>query len=109
MDGTIVKGTTPTIQYIFNDINVSEIVAAYFTIRQSDVAVIEKGLTDADVDTETSSVSWTLDQEDTLQLYPGGTVIAFLDWVLENGTRGSGRIAKFMIAPTGKDEVISVE
>jgi len=106
MDGTIVKGTTPTIEYFFNEIKATDITSAYLTVKESGKDVIERDISTSTVDSEANSISWTLMQEETLPLNPGGTVIFFFDWLLVDGTRGRGEIAKFVVSPTGKNEVI---
>ena len=103
---TIIKGTTPTIQYIFPDVDVEDITVAFLTIRQAGIDVITRDIHSAEVDIEESMISWTLTQEETLQLMPKGQATAYLDWKLADGTRSGGETVTFSIAPTGKNEVI---
>ena len=63
----IVRGTTPTITFTITRVAISDITAAYLTIKQdTSVVVIEKDLSDAT--TGENSMSWDLTQNDTLAI-----------------------------------------
>ena len=62
----IVRGTTPTIKVVFDQINVSTITAAYLTIKQNGRNIIEKDITDAE--TGQKYLQWTLTQQETISL-----------------------------------------
>jgi len=62
----IPRGTTPSVQYVFNTVNVSEIVVAYLTIEQNGTLITEKDLTTADVGEKT--LTWKLTQVETLKI-----------------------------------------
>ena len=81
----IIRGTTPTIKYTFNDIDVSNITAAYLTIKAK--TDIEKDLATASV--ETDSISWKLTQAETLAF--GDSISIMLNWILQDGTRGASK------------------
>lgn len=102
----ITRGTTPSIKYKFNVVDVSNIAVAYMTITQQAMR-IEYDLTQAVVDAEDNSLTWSLTQEDTLQIFaqsPGVNIQC--RYRLADGTAGASRI---MNVPTGtilKDGVI---
>ena len=102
----IVRGTTPTIKWVFSTVNVETISSAYLTIRNRRTVVIEKALSEATVDTTTKSVSWTLTQAETLALKDFQEYGLFCDWLLADGTRGAGKAKTVMACPAGKNEVI---
>ena len=82
----IIIGTTPTITYKFKVVDVSEITVAILTIKERGVNIIELNLSDATVGED--SLSWTLTQEETLQL-GAKTATMMLNWKTEDGTRGA--------------------
>ena len=82
----IIRGTTPTIQYNFNSVQVSNIAVAYLTIKQGGTIVVEKDI--ATATTGEKSLSWTLTQEETLTI-AAGQAEAMLNWRLQDGTRGA--------------------
>ena len=82
----IIIGTTPTITYTFKVVPVSSITKAVLTVKERGENIIEKDLSDATVGEDT--LSWTLTQEETLQL-AGKTATMMLNWKTEDGTRGA--------------------
>lgn len=82
----IIIGTTPTITYKFKVVDVSEITVAILTIKERGTILIELAKSDATVGKD--SLSWTLTQEETLQL-AGKTATMMLNWKTEDGTRGA--------------------
>lgn len=101
---TIIAGTTPTIEWTFAEINPADMTTALFTIKQIGKAVIEKDLTTATLDE--GKMSWTLTQAESLKLSPGVLTEIFLDYVLQDGTRGAGVTTPANVVPAGKNEVI---
>ena len=99
----IIIGTTPTIKYKFKVVNVSEISVAILTIKERGVNIIEKDLSDATVGED--SLSWTLTQEETLQL-GSKTATMMLNWKTEDGTRGASEEVFIQGAPNHVREVI---
>ena len=99
----IIRGTTPTITYSFNVVNVADIRVAYLTIRQGENVVIEKTLADATIDDNV--ISWTLSQQETLSLGVGASHI-MLNWLLQDGTRGASNSSSMSIVKNDKNEVI---
>lgn len=105
---TIVKGTTPTIQWNFKKINVATIATAYMTVKKRGSAETEltKDIASATIDNESNEISWTLTQEDSLKLDVGKTYTIHCDWRIADGTRGAGKTIEVMIISSGKNEVI---
>ena len=68
----ITRGTTPTITYTFDLVDVSNITTAYLTITQGERVIIEKTLNDAEIGE--NSLVWTLTQDETLQLEEDASV-----------------------------------
>lgn len=98
----IIKGTTPTIQYNFSDVNVENITEAYLSIKQNGAVALEKDLDTAIVGE--NSLSWTLTQQETLAMQ--GRVSMMLNWLLTDGTRGASEKTTVLIDTNYKDEVI---
>lgn len=99
----IIIGTTPTIKYKFNEIEVAWIVSAYLTIKKDNEIIIMYPLADAEVGTD--YLSWTLSQEDTLAIGVGPARV-MLNWVLGDGTRGASNEAEFRMRGNHIQEVI---
>lgn len=99
----IIIGTTPTITYTFKIVPVSSIVKAVLTVKERGANIMEKDLSDATVGEDT--LSWTLTQEETLQL---GTKTAtmMLNWKTEDGTRGASEEVFIQGSPNHIREVI---
>ena len=89
--GLIIRGTTPTIVMTYKTIDVSDIVEAYLTIRQSANKVeINKTIANADIGEKT--LSWKLTQEDTLQIDGRYSVEIQCRYLLNDGTAGSSAV-----------------
>ena len=82
----IIRGTTPTIVYGFNDVTVADITAAYLTFERKGVVLLKLELTDATVGQTT--IAWTLTQQQTLDITAGTTTV-MCNWKLNDGTRGA--------------------
>lgn len=100
----IIRGTTPTIKFAFNQINPANIVVAYLVIKQGDKTVIERD--DQTATVASDSLSWTLTQAETLKLSKSFNAVIFCDWKLQDGTRGRSNVATEAIEESGKSEVI---
>lgn len=100
---SIIIGTTPTIKYGFNEIDVADIVSAYLTIKRDCAVIIKYGLADAVADEE--SLSWTLTQADTLAI-GSGTAKVMLNWKLADGTRGASYETEIKLRGNHITEVI---
>lgn len=96
----IIRGTTPTIKYKFDDIDVADITSAYLTIKAT--TTIEKNLTQAIVDSDT--ISWRLTQAETLSF--GESISVMLNWLLSDGTRGASEKTTILIDENYKGEEI---
>ena len=102
----IVRGTTPTIQYTFSTVDLTDLASAVLTISQRET-VITLDLDDAAVDAAHGVLSWTLTQEDSLKLSPARTADIRLDWLLTNGTRGAGKTLQVSVSNPGVNEVMT--
>lgn len=100
----IIRGTTPTLEFTFSDITVGNITKAILTAKQNSTIMIEKDLEDATVGEK--SISWTLDQDDTLKLKSGRAAEIVCDWKTDSGVRGRSNQLKVDIGEPGKNEVI---
>lgn len=97
----IIRGTTPTIKYEFNDIEVTDITSAYLTIKADED--IEKDLTTATVGD--NYLSWTLTQAETLAF--GDKISCMINWLLSDGTRGASDKETILIESNYKEDEIS--
>lgn len=85
----LARGTTPTITMTYKTIDVSLIVEAYLTMRQRGLE-IEKTLAEAAV--ADNSLSWTLTQQETLDLRTDSSVNIQCRYRLQDGTAGTSEI-----------------
>lgn len=99
----IIRGTTPTIQFTFKQIDPSELYKAFLVIKQG-YTVIEKTIEAATI--SEGIVSFVLTQKDTLALKCGVKGCITLDWLTNSGTRGRSAECTFTVGNSGKDKVI---
>lgn len=101
---SIIRGTTPTLQYTFNDVTVANITSAYLTIKVDGTAEhdIEKDLTSATV--AQKSISWTLTQAETLSF--GTSISVMINWKLQDGTRGASEKTTILVDANYKETEI---
>ena len=99
----IIRGTTPTIKYTFNDVQVSTITAAYMTVQMGGRTLFEKELSDDT--TGTNYIAWTLTQAETISM-TGEYIMVMLNWLTDSGTRGASAESKFYITSNMKEVVI---
>jgi hypothetical protein len=104
MKKTLVRGTTPSIQFHFKTVDTSAISIAYLVIRCCGRVVVEKDLSEATVSEQT--ITWKLTQDETLKLRVGDVAVVCCDWKLTDGTRGRSKVAEYMVEPAGKSKVI---
>lgn len=100
----IIKGTTPTITFTFSEVLTEDIAKAILTITQYGRTAIRRDLSTAVVDVNT--LSWKLQQDETLKLTTGTESEIICDWLLNDGTRGRSIIRKESVEHTGVNEVI---
>ena len=100
----IIRGTTPTIQFTFNYVDVDNISAAVLSIKQSCVEKVEKDITAATAGEKT--LSWTLTQAESLSLATGVCKIQ-CNWLLADGTRGASKVYNVEVYPNQFIEVIA--
>lgn len=99
----IIIGTTPTITYKFKVVDVADITVAILTIKERGTILIE--LTKSDATVGEDSLSWTLTQEETLQIGVK-TCTMMLNWKTEDGTRGASEEVYIQGSPNHIREVI---
>ena len=99
----IVIGTTPTIKYTFNKVNVNDITKAILSISRYDNVILTKSLSEATVGND--FLSWTLTQEETLNVGES-TVNIMLNWVDTSGIRGVGESMLIKFTKNDINEVL---
>ena len=100
----IIAGTTPTIKYTFSTVSPADIETAILTVKKMGKIVLEKELKDATIDE--TEIYWTLSQEDTLEI-GFGEVEVMLNWLDNNGIRGTGQKGYFKCVRNHINEVLS--
>ena len=99
----IIIGTTPTITYTFNTVSVSDLTKAILTIKCAGQVILEKTLADATVGE--NSLSWTLTQQETLNISTRKGKM-MLNWLTNSGTRGASAETVIVGVTNHKREVI---
>lgn len=82
----IIIGTTPTITYKFKIVSPAELEKAILTIKCNGQIILEKTLADAVVGE--NSLSWTLTQQETLNIGTRSCKM-MLNWLTHSGKRGA--------------------
>lgn len=100
----LIRGTTPTIKITFKTIDPTTITDAYLVLKQECVEKVKSDISNATVSSD--FISWTLDQNETLQLAPFKNVDIFCDWKTDTGLRGRSKFYSCIVEDTGVDEVI---
>lgn len=100
----LISGTTPSVQFIFKNVDPADIAVAYLTVRVGDSVVIEKDITEASV--QNNTLTWVLTQEETLRLNVGDTCRICCDWKTSSGVRGRSKMATMTVEESGKSCVI---
>lgn len=97
----IIRGTTPTLKYTFNDVQVTNITTAYLTIKIDSEPThnIEKDLSTATV--EAKAISWKLTQTETLSF--GNNINVMLNWKMSDGTRGASEKTNILVSDNYKE------
>lgn len=98
----IIRGTTPTIKYTFNTVDVDDITKAVLTIKKCNAIVIERDLTTGTKGD--NDITWTFTQEETLSI--DGNAEAMLNWVTADGTRGASRKVQITFKDNHKEVVM---
>ena len=99
----IIIGTTPTITYKFKIVSPTELEKAILTIKIAGQVILEKTLADAVVGED--SLSWTLTQQETLDIGTRSGKM-MLNWLTNSGTRGASAETAIMGVTNHKREVI---
>lgn len=99
----IVVGTTPKIRWHFSKNNVSDIVTATMTIKRYGTNVVEKDIESATING--NEIIYSLSQDETLGIGVGICEI-MLNWVTNNGVRGTSDIARIEFTKNHINEVL---
>lgn len=99
----IIIGTTPTITYTFKTVSPADLTKAILTIKSMGQIILEKTLADAVVGE--NSLSWTLTQQETLDIGARSGKM-MLNWLTNSGTRGASAETPIMGVTNHKREVI---
>ena len=99
----IIIGTTPTITYNFKVVSPADLTKAILTIKCAGQIILEKTLADATIGE--NSLSWTLTQQETLDIGTRSGKM-MLNWLTNSGTRGASAETHIMGATNHKREVI---
>lgn len=99
----IIIGTTPTITYNFKVVSPIDLTKAILTIKSMGQIIIEKTLADAVVGE--NSLSWTLTQQETLDIGTRSGKM-MLNWLTNSGTRGASAETIIVGVTNHKREVI---
>ena len=99
----IIIGTTPTITYTFKTVSPADLTKAILTIKSMGQIILEKTLADAVVGE--NSLSWTLTQQETLNIGTRSGKM-MLNWLTASGTRGASAETAIMGVTNHKREVI---
>lgn len=81
----IIRGTTPTIIYNLDTVDVADITKAFLTIRAAGTVAVKKNLEEAAAGEK--SLTWQLTQEETLMFGDGQKAKMMLNFKLTDGTR----------------------
>ena len=107
---SVIRWTTPTFEFPFDeDIDVSDIDSAYLVLKQWRNTIVSKDITEANIDTDANTISWTLTQAETGLIANGKKCEVMCDWLLSDGTRGRSGVAPYSVEDSGINEVISNE
>ena len=99
----IIIGTTPTITYTFRVVSPADLSKAILTIKIAGSVILEKTLADAVVGE--NSLSWTLTQQETLDIGTRSGKM-MLNWLTNSGTRGASAETVIAGVTNHKREVI---
>lgn len=99
----IIIGTAPTIIYTFHVVSPADMTKAILTIKCNGQIILEKTLADATVGE--NSLSWTLTQQETLEIGTRSGKM-MLNWLTNSGTRGASEETAIMGVTNHKREVI---
>lgn len=102
---TIIRGTTPTIEFTFSTVKPADISVAYMIIKCDGRTILEKDKSEVS-GTTSRTLQWKLTQEESLKLRVGSTVSIYCDWKTADGTRGRSKVGTYLIEESGKCGVI---
>lgn len=99
----IVVGTTPKIRWHFSKVKVSDIVTATMTIKRYSKNIIMKEIDSAIINND--EITYSLSQDETLGIGVG-TCEIMLNWVTNNGIRGTSGITHIEFTKNHINEVL---
>lgn len=103
----IIRGTTPTIKVVIkNEIDLTTVLEVWIYIVQQKRVKIDKLLSDVTIDTESRTISVTLDQEDTLALKADQDTLLQIRMLLLDGTALATVAEKVVVKEIYKDGII---
>lgn len=103
------RGSTPTITAnIPEDIDLSEVVNCWLYFNQCNKVVVDKLITDIDIDVQNHTITTSLSQEDTLRLKVG-TCLIQIRLLLADDTCLPSSEAPVRVLDVYKEGVMSVE
>lgn len=104
MENSIIRGTTPTIEFTFSVVSVTDLDEAVFTLEVDGVNIVERELDTATLGT--ASLIWTLTQTETLSLAANRVARATCTWLTSGGVRGQSKTVSYVISDTPINEVM---
>ncbi len=105
----IIRGTNTCIVFDLSGdetADLSKITAAELDIVQDGTAAIRKHLTDLDIDTETTSISYTCTQAETLSLRPDAAAKIVLILMMDGLRRETRPVLTCWVEDTPLEEVM---
>jgi len=100
------RGSTPVYTIYMDGLEVSDLVNLQITFTQDHQIMIEKSLSEMTVDTEANTASFSLTQEETMQLKVG-TVDKQIRLMTDEGTVTLTRIFREKVEPNVREDLIN--
>ena len=100
------RGSTPVYTIYMDGLEVSDLVNLQITFTQDHQIMIEKPLSEMTVDTEANTASFTLTQEETMQLKVG-TVDKQIRLMNDEGAVTLTRIFREKVEPNIREDLIN--
>ena len=103
----IIRGTTPTVTInVRSEIDLSQVTDIWVYIYQQNEIIIDKQLTDVQIDAAARKITVNLSQEDTLNLKAGVGALFQVRLLLSGGIALATLATNVMIAEVYKDGII---
>lgn len=101
----IPRGTTSIVGYRFHKVHVEDMVEAWLTLKQGGL-VMNKTLSEAEIDTENNMLKWGLTQEETLEFDANLWIEKQVRYKLASGTAGISKVTRTQSYRLLRDGVI---